>query len=308
MDKDEETRGVIFNVQTYSIHDGPGIRTTVFIKGCPLRCAWCQNPESQTMAPQLFFNRDNCVGCSKCLQVCPEGAIKLYEGKSQTNRAVCKCSGKCVEVCPNEARNIVGRYVTAGEVFREVLEDKVFYDRSGGGVTLGGGEPFASPEFATSLLRLCKNAGIHTALDTCGYAKWETVKQILHHVDLVLYDLKHMDPVAHQLFTGVSNDVILENVRRICQEMHIPLLARIPVMPGFNDSIENMEATGRFIAAELGSSTEVYLLPYHKLGEVKYHRLEKPGNPVSIDPPDEKHIMKLKGIFEYFNLKVHEGG
>ena len=308
MDKDEETRGVIFNVQTYSIHDGPGIRTTVFIKGCPLRCAWCQNPESQMVTPQLFFNSELCVGCGKCLPVCPEGAIKLQEGKSRTNRQACRSSGKCIEVCPNEARNIVGRYVTAGEVFKEVMEDKIFYDRSGGGVTLGGGEPLASPEFTASLLRLCKDAGIHTALDTCGYAKWETVKQILLHVDLVLYDLKHMNPAAHRLYTGVSNDLILENAKRICKELHVSLLARIPIIPGFNDSIGNIEATGTFIASELGTSTEVYLLPYHKLGETKYQRLEKPGNPASINSPDEKCIMKLKGVFESFGLKVHEGG
>ena len=308
MNKDEETRGVIFNIQTYSIHDGPGIRTTVFIKGCPLKCVWCQNPESQKVTLQLFFNRETCVGCGKCLQVCPEGAIKLYEGKSWTNRDVCRGAGKCAEVCPNEARHIVGRYVTAGEVIKEVAEDKIFYERSGGGVTLGGGEPLASPEFTASLLRLCKNSGIHTALDTCGYAKWEIMKQILQHVDLVLYDLKHMDPVAHQLYTGVSNDVILENARRIYQELNIPVLVRIPVIPGFNDSMENIEATGRFVAAELGTLTEVHLLPYHRLGEMKYQRLEKPGNPVSIDPPDEKHIINLKEVFESFGLKVHEGG
>ena len=308
MDKDEKTRGIIFNIQTYSIHDGPGIRTTVFIKGCPLKCVWCQNPESQIAIPQLFFNGEACVGCGKCLRVCPEGAIRLDEGKSWTNRGTCRGAGKCAEVCPNEARNIAGRYVTAGEVFQEVMKDKIFYEKSGGGVTLGGGEPLASPEFTTSLLRLCKKAGIHTALDTCGYAKWEIIKQILQHVDLVLYDLKHMDPAAHQLYTGVSNEVILENARRICQELHIPVLARVPVIPGFNDSRENIEATGRFIAAEMGAATEVHLLPYHKLGEMKYHRLEKSGNPASITPPDEKYIMELMEVFESFGLKVHEGG
>ena len=308
MYKDEETRGIIFNIQTYSIHDGPGIRTTVFIKGCPLKCVWCQNPESQIDTPQLFFNSELCVGCGKCLQVCPEGAIRLYEGKSWTNRDVCRGTGKCAEVCPNEARNIVGRYVTAGEVFKEVAEDKMFYEKSGGGVTLGGGEPLASPEFTASLLRLCKAAGIHTALDTCGYAKWEIMKQILHHVDLVLYDLKHMDPAAHRLYTGVSNDLILENARRICHELHITILARVPIIPGFNDSMENIEATGRFVASELGTSTEVHLLPYHKLGEIKSHRLEKPGNPTSVITPDDKYIIKFKDVFESFGLKTYEGG
>jgi pyruvate formate lyase activating enzyme len=308
MGKDEDTRGVIFNIQTYSIHDGPGIRTTVFLKGCPLKCVWCQNPESQVESPQLFFNNELCVGCGKCLQACPERAIKLHEVKSRTNRNACKGSGKCVEACPNEARNIVGKYVTAGEVFKEIIKDKIFYEKSGGGITLGGGEPLARPEFTTSLLRLCKSAGIHTTLDTCGYAKWETFKQILFHVDLVLFDLKHMDPAAHRLYTGVSNEIILENARRICKELHIPLFARIPIIPGFNDSTGNIEATARFIATELGASTEVYLLPYHKLGEVKYYRLEKPGTPVSISPPDEKLMTTLKGIFESFGLKAHEGG
>ena len=258
--------------------------------------------------PQLFFNSELCVGCGKCLQACPEDAIKLIEGKSFTDRDICRVSGKCVNACPNEARNIMGRYVTAGEVFKEVMEDKIFYERSGGGVTLGGGEPLASPEFTASLLRLCKNAGIHTALDTCGYARWETVNQILCHVDLVLYDFKHMDPAAHRLYTGVSNDMILENAKRICKELHVSLLARIPIIPGFNDSTGNIEATGRFIATELGTSTEVYLLPYHRLGETKYQRLEKPGNPVLINPPDEKYMMKLKRVIESFGLKVHEGG
>jgi pyruvate formate lyase activating enzyme len=198
--------------------------------------------------------------------------------------------------------------VTAGEVFKEIVKDKIFYEKSGGGVTLGGGEPLASPEFTTSLLRLCKNVGIHTTLDTCGYVKWDIMKQILNYVDLVLYDLKHMEPAAHQLYTGVSNEVILENARRICQELHIPVLARVPVIPGFNDSMKNIEATGRFIAAELGTTTAVHLLPYHKLGETKYQRLEKPGNQASISPPDENCIMKLKEVLESFGLKVHEGG
>ena len=308
MDKDEETRGVIFNIQTYSIHDGPGIRTTVFLKGCPLKCAWCQNPESQSAIPQLFFNSEACAGCGKCLMVCPEGAIRLDQGKSWTNRDICKNTGKCAEICPNEARDIVGRYVTAGEVIKEVAEDKVFYERSGGGVTLGGGEPLSSPEFSTSLLKLLKKAGIHTALDTCGYAKWEIIKQIFQYVDLVLYDIKHMDPAAHRLYTGVSNEIILENARKIYQELHTPILARIPVIPGFNDSIENIEATGKFITAELGTATEVHLLPYHKLGEMKYQRLEKSGNPVSITPPDDKHIIELKETLESFGVKVHEGG
>ena len=150
-----ENKGVIFNIQHYSIHDGPGIRTTVFIKGCPLKCVWCQNPESQTLLPQIFFNSEKCTGCGKCVQVCPEGVIEIYEGKSRTNRELCQGHGNCAEACPNEARSLMGRHVTAGEVFKEVNGDAIFYQRSGGGVTLSGGEPLAQPEFAVSLLRLC---------------------------------------------------------------------------------------------------------------------------------------------------------
>ncbi len=210
MSKVEDKRGIIFNIQHYSIHDGPGIRTTVFMKGCPLRCIWCQNPESQASPPEIFFNVETCTGCGKCVQACPNGAIEIIDGHSKTNRKLCSGSGKCAEVCPNEARSLMGRYVSAAEVFKEVDGDSIFYQRSGGGVTLSGGDPVAQPEFAISILKLCKNAGIHTAIETSGCAKWGTLKQILEYVDLVLYDFKQMDPIEHKKHTGVSNSLILE--------------------------------------------------------------------------------------------------
>lgn len=304
----ESTKGVIFNVQHYSIHDGPGIRTTVFMKGCALRCLWCQNPESQSTRPELFFDGEQCKGCGTCVQACPEGAIELYDGRSWTNRKLCMGAGKCAEVCPHEARNVMGRYVTAEEVFKKVAGDAIFYQRSGGGVTLSGGEPLAQPRFAMSLLKLCKDASIHTALDTCGYAPWDTVRQVLDYVDLVLYDFKHMDPVEHEKCTEVSNDLILDNARKIHHELSIPILARVPIIPGYNDSVENIEATARFIATELGNSIKVHLLPYHRLGETKYERLEKPGKSVSIEPPSEERMLGLKKIVESFGLTAYIGG
>jgi pyruvate formate lyase activating enzyme len=303
-----ETKGVIFNIQRYSIHDGPGIRTTVFIKGCPLRCVWCQNPESQALLPQIFFNSEKCTGCGQCAQVCPEGAIDIYEGKSRTNRQLCRGHGKCAEACPNEARNLMGRYATAAEVFQEVNSDAIFYQRSGGGVTLSGGEPLAQPEFAISLLRLCQNAGMHTALDTCGYAKWETLRPVLDYVDLVLYDFKHMDPAEHKKHTGVSNSLILDNARRIYHECAIPMLARVPIVPGYNDSVENLEATASFIASELGTSVKVHLLPYHRLGETKYERLGRADKSVHIQPPSEERVLELKQVFESLGLTAYVGG
>jgi pyruvate formate lyase activating enzyme len=308
MNETENTKGIIFNLQRYSIHDGPGIRTTVFLKGCPLRCLWCQNLESQASQPEIFFNREKCTGCGTCVEACPEGAIKIKDGVSRTNRQLCKGRGKCAEVCPNEARNLMGRYVTAGEVFKEVKADEIFYQRSGGGVTLSGGEPLAQPEFDIALLKLCKDAGINTALDTSGYERWETLRRVLNYVDLVLYDFKHMDPVEHKKCTGVSNDLILDNARKIHHESSIPILARVPIIPGYNDSVENIEATARFIATELDNSTKVHLLPYHRLGEIKYERLERPGKSVSIEPPSEERMSKLKKMVESFGLTVYIGG
>lgn len=304
----EKTKGIIFNLQRYSIHDGPGIRTTVFLKGCPLRCLWCQNPESQSAQPEIFFDREKCKGCGTCVKACPKGAIEIKDGKSRTNRQLCKGIGKCAEVCPNGARNLIGRYATAGEVFKEVKEDEIFYWRSGGGVTLSGGEPLAQPEFVIALLKLCKDAGINTALDTSGYTKWGTFKRVLEYVDLVLYDFKHMDPVEHKKYTGVSNELILDNVRRIHHELSITILARVPIIPGYNDSVENIKATARFIAKELDKSVKVHLLPYHRLGEVKYERLERPGKPFSVKPPSEEHMAELKKIVESFGLTVFIGG
>jgi pyruvate formate lyase activating enzyme len=175
----DDVKGIIFNIQRYSIHDGPGIRTTVFMKGCPLGCLWCQNPESKDLRSEIFYNRERCVGCGKCLPACPERAIQIYEGRSKTNRELCKGCGTCVDVCPHEARSLIGRNVSAAEVFKEVNKDVIFYQRSGGGVTLSGDEPTVQPDFAISLLKLCKNAGIRTAIDTCGPVPWETMERIL---------------------------------------------------------------------------------------------------------------------------------
>lgn len=308
MNEIESTQGTIFNIQHYSIHDGPGIRTTVFLKGCPLRCFWCQNPESQAARPQLFFNADRCQGCSLCVQACPEGAIEIVGDRSRTNRNLCRGSGRCVQVCPHEARSLMGRTVTAGEVFEQVAADEVFYRGSGGGVTISGGEPLFQPEFTISLLKLCREAGIHTALDTSGYARWETMKRVLAHVDLVLYDLKHMDPDAHRRYTAVSNELILENAKKIGRELSIPILARLPLVPGYNDSAENVAATARFVVSALGLSTVVHLLPYHRLGEAKYDRLERPGEAIKLTPPDEAQVSKLRALVASYGLVAHAGG
>jgi pyruvate formate lyase activating enzyme len=300
--------GIIFNIQGYSIHDGPGIRTSVFLKGCPLRCLWCQNPESHSFYPELLFAEEKCSGCGKCIQVCPEKAIRMHGKVSQTDRGLCKSIGLCVDVCPNEARTVIGRRTTADEVFKEIAADALFYQESGGGVTLGGGEPLAQPEFTDSILKKCRDAGFHTALDTCGHASWTTAREILRHVNLVLFDFKHMSPEMHKKYTGVSNELILQNAEKIHHEISIPMRARVTLVPGFNDSPENLEATARFIADRLSKAIPVHLLPYHRLGEAKWERLGRRNETAAIDTLAEQQLMECRQIFESFGLTTIAGG
>lgn len=299
--------GLVFNIQRYSIHDGPGIRTTVFLKGCPLRCIWCQNPEGISFEPELFVNKDRCGGCESCVVVCPQRAIVFYNGKPITNRKFCRVCGRCVEVCPNQARTIVGRKMSVDEVMEVVEKDRVFYDRSGGGVTLSGGEPLAQPFFTEEILRRCKTAGIDTALDTSGYANWKILARILELVDVILLDLKHIDDRLHRRLTGVSNKRILGNAKRIA-EIGKRIWIRVPIIPGYNDAYENMQGIAAFIKTELkGKVEQVNLLPYHKLGEAKYERLER-ELPSIINPPSDEHVLALKNLFDSYGLKTYIGG
>ena len=301
-------QGTIFDIQTYSLHDGPGIRTTVFLKGCPLACIWCQNPESQKHQPEVMLNLERCTGCGQCVPACPNQAIRVENGRSHTKRNLCIGCGKCADTCPNEARILTGRVWSAEEVFDVVKKDDMFYRRSGGGVTLSGGEPLAQAEFSTAILSLCKRAGIHTAIETAGMARWETLEKVLDYVDLVLYDLKHMDSGSHQKYTSVPNDLILGNLKRIRSGYSIPIAARIPIVPGYSADLGNIEATARFITREMGLETKVNILAYHRLGETKYGRLEREGGRTIITPPTAEQMAAIQEIMGAFGLTVSIGG
>lgn len=301
----------VFNVQTYSVHDGPGIRVTVFVKGCPLRCLWCANPESNLTKPQLMTYSVKCTACGKCIPLCPQKAITLGEYNEKmvalTNRELCTDCGACVDACLTDAREISGKMMTVGEVLEKVLSDKMFMDVSGGGMTLSGGECLMFPDFSEALLYAAKEAGVHTAVESCSFASTATVDRVFRYVDLALLDIKHMDCAEHERLTGVPNTQILENIKHVYHDLHVPVTIRVPVIPGCNDSRENIAATAKFAAEELGSDVQVHLLPYHRLGESKNVSLGKEMN-LSIEIPSNEHMQELKALVESYGLYSQIGG
>ena len=303
-----QMKGRVVNVQGYSIHDGPGVRTTVFLSGCPLKCAWCQNPESHTMESKLFFLREKCVGCGACETACPAHAVSLRDGKAVTDRDLCDGCGTCAALCFQGARELSGFEITAGELAGRVLRDRIFFEGTGGGVTLSGGEVLSQPGFASAVLSLCKGEGVHTAIETCGYGTWESFKGVLDYTDLVLYDLKHMDSSVHRTGTGVGNELILENAVRVYCEARKPMAVRVPVIPGFNDSEENIVATALFTASRLGPEVRIHLLPYHRLGESKNDRLEAESGRFRAEPPLPERMEKLRALMAGYGLEVVVGG
>lgn len=292
------TAGVIFNLQRFSIHDGPGIRTTVFLKGCPLNCSWCHNPESQHPRPEVLFWSDRCSDCQRCLASCPAQAIVA---PGQVDRERCSGCGRCASACPRAARELVGRVTSVDEVLAELQKDEVFYDQSAGGVTFSGGEPLAQPEFLQALLAGCKRCYWHTAVDTSGYAPWTLLSALLPLVDLWLYDLKLLDDAAHRQQTGVSNQLILQNLTRLLAA-GANVEVRVPVVPGVNDRPGDWQALVAFLRPL--AVRGVKLLGYHRYGQEKYRRLGLAYPLESTVPPSAERLAELSDYLQAAGLLV----
>ncbi len=298
--------GTVFDIKKFSIHDGPGIRTTIFLKGCPLSCLWCHTPESQSPHHEIQYFEYRCILCEDCASVCPNNAISFADDIRTWDADICQFCGKCAEVCPTEAIQLVGEEATLAEIMQEIEKDVIYYDQSGGGVTFSGGEPLQQVDFLCDLLKKAKAHEIHTAVDTSGLAPWSSLEKILPYTDLFLYDLKIIDDEAHKKFTGVSNRVILQNLRQLASTQ-AKIRVRIPIIPQINDNEENLNAIIVFLA-NLAQIREVDLLPYHNIATDKYHRMAHDYALRNVKTPSDERMKELAEIFEKEGFSVKIGG
>ncbi len=306
-------RGMIFDIMKFALHDGDGIRTTVFFKGCPLDCWWCHNPESRNPAPQRLYRAGRCIRCNQCIEACPEHALSRNNGQVHVDMGLCADHRLCTDACPTGAMEIVGREMTVEEVMEEIRRDRIFFEESGGGVTFSGGEPGRQADFLCALLDACRREGIHTAVDTCGHVPWTDMERIAMRADALLYDLKIMESRRHLDYTGVDNDLILGNVERLAElrvdeNLVLDILIRVPVIPGINDSDDNFERLGVFLSGLPGERLPVDLLPYQRLGEPKYEALDIPNRMAGLFPPDDDEIHRFADIICSYGSPVSVRG
>ncbi|MFH0759955.1 MAG: glycyl-radical enzyme activating protein [Bacteroidota bacterium] len=306
-DKTTMNQGFIFDIKPYSINDGPGIRITIFLKGCPLHCAWCHNPESLSSQVQKMYSKAKCIGCGTCVEKCLEKALKLTPDGIVTDFGVCNLCGICADVCPSKAMEMSGRLATVEEIMKVVRRETVMMDQSEGGITVSGGEPMQQSDFLIELFDACGAEGIHRALDTSGLAKTETLLEVAKRTDLFLYDLKLMAPEKHRQWTGVSNELILKNLR-ILAETGANINIRIPLVKGVNADDENIRESATFVASLPGPKKQVSLLPYHNIAINKYNKLGQSYDLKGMEEPTKEEIEQIITLFGEYGLTATVGG
>jgi len=297
--------GRVINIQKYSVHDGPGIRTTVFFKGCPLDCWWCHNPESQSLNQEIMFFEERCTGCGICVKRCTENAIEIVDNMAVLNEEKCTPCSRCTDFCPNDAREFVGKDITVQELMKEIIKDEVFYEESKGGVTFSGGEPLIHVDFLNEILKRCKDRGIHTAVDTSGAVQWEKIEKLIDKIDLFLYDIKLMDNEKHKKYVGTENIVILENLKKLSHR-GANIFVRMPIISGVNDDDNHIDEALRFLSNI--NLLQVNLLPFHKMGRDKYRRIKKDYKLTGLEKPSEERMTEIADRFIRKGIKVKIGG
>jgi len=299
--------GLIFDVKRYAINDGPGIRVTIFLKGCQLSCAWCHNPESISPKIQKMYSADKCIGCNACVDACPENACTLTPQGIVTDPDLCKLCGKCADVCPTKATEMSGRRATVDEIMATIEKERIFFDQSGGGVTFSGGEPLMHAPFLIALLDACGEKGIHRTVDTTGLTKPETLLEVAKRTDHFLYDLKMMDSAKHKKWTKIGNETVLANLVALA-ETGASINIRIPLIKGVNDDDENIEKTAAFVARLAGEKKRVNLLPYHNIAAKKYEKLGETWDPGDMAEPTKDEQTRIIGKFNTHGLEAMIGG
>ncbi len=300
-----EAEGTILRIERFAIHDGPGIRSTVFLKGCPLRCSWCHSPESQSPAPEFMPLAERCVRCGACTDACPEHAVRPAADGGEVTPAPCTLCGDCAAACPSGARELVGHRMSVGSLLAALERDRIFYDESGGGVTFSGGEPLMQADFLLEAVHACHESGLHVAVDTCGMGETHALLEAAWSTDLFLFDIKMLDEERHTAYTGVSNTLILHNLEQLAS-VHRQVLVRFPLVPGVNDDDDNVRAIGAFLASL--RLTRIDVLPYHRAGLAKYHRLQRPYGLSDTQPPTPASRARVARLLEGCGLIVGSGG